>query len=290
MNNPQDVVVLGCGLMGSALARTLAGAGASVGVWNRTHARAEALAGERITPVQDLGDALASSRLVIACVSDYADLTAHLEGRSLDGILLVNLTTGAPSEAEELGRFVATAGGSYLDGAIINYPADVGTERASILVSGPANAWSAAADALAPLGGVEHVGDQIAQANAIDGALVHLFHIPSLVAYIEAASAVLGAGVTPETLNTQTVRMLSNFSNRCRTVADALASDTFTNTQAALGTYGRSARTFSAAYAAEGRPAVMLDAAAARLTEAEEAGLGDKAIASLGRLPARAFS
>ncbi|MCV7081858.1 NAD(P)-binding domain-containing protein [Mycolicibacterium insubricum] len=48
MAESHDVVVLGCGLMGSALARSFATRGYSTGTWNRTHERAEALAADGV--------------------------------------------------------------------------------------------------------------------------------------------------------------------------------------------------------------------------------------------------
>jgi threonine dehydrogenase-like Zn-dependent dehydrogenase len=53
-----DVAVLGCGLMGAALVRALAKTGRSVAVWNRTPDRAEALAGDGVTPIRTVGDAV----------------------------------------------------------------------------------------------------------------------------------------------------------------------------------------------------------------------------------------
>jgi choline dehydrogenase-like flavoprotein len=59
-----DVAVIGCGLMGSALARTFARNGLSVAVWNRTPERAEALAGKGISAVRavDVAGALSTPR------------------------------------------------------------------------------------------------------------------------------------------------------------------------------------------------------------------------------------
>ncbi|WP_415095019.1 NAD(P)-binding domain-containing protein [Nocardioides sp.] len=50
MSESHDIVVLGCGLMGSALARAFAAAGHATGAWNRTYEKAEALAPRGVTP------------------------------------------------------------------------------------------------------------------------------------------------------------------------------------------------------------------------------------------------
>jgi 3-hydroxyisobutyrate dehydrogenase-like beta-hydroxyacid dehydrogenase len=67
--NSYDIAVGGFGLMGSALARAFAKSGHSVAVWNRTYERAEALAGDGITPVRLIEDAVGSAGLVVACTA-----------------------------------------------------------------------------------------------------------------------------------------------------------------------------------------------------------------------------
>jgi 3-hydroxyisobutyrate dehydrogenase-like beta-hydroxyacid dehydrogenase len=64
--------------MGAALARAFAESGCSVVVWNRTPERAEALAGEGITPVRSVADAVGASRLVVACTSTYETTLAAI--------------------------------------------------------------------------------------------------------------------------------------------------------------------------------------------------------------------
>src|SRR4051794_4046065 len=49
-----DVAVVGCGLMGAALARRFAASGLRVAAWNRTYSRAEALASDGVIPVESV--------------------------------------------------------------------------------------------------------------------------------------------------------------------------------------------------------------------------------------------
>jgi ornithine cyclodeaminase/alanine dehydrogenase-like protein (mu-crystallin family) len=128
-----DVAVIGCGLMGAALARALADSGRSVAAWNRTPERAEALAGDGITPVRAIEDAVRSTRLIVACLSTYEATVAALEPvAGWDGAVLVNLASGAPEEAAELRRWAAQRGAEYLDGSIVGYPQDIGSAEAAI--------------------------------------------------------------------------------------------------------------------------------------------------------------
>ncbi|CAM5711654.1 3-hydroxyisobutyrate dehydrogenase-like beta-hydroxyacid dehydrogenase OS=Streptomyces violarus OX=67380 GN=FHS41_003420 PE=3 SV=1 [Streptomyces violarus] len=87
------------GAMGTALARAWAGRRVPRTVWNRTAARAEALAAEGVTvAARTAAAAVAANRLVIACLLDDASLEKALEDADLSGRDLVNLTTGTPAE------------------------------------------------------------------------------------------------------------------------------------------------------------------------------------------------
>src|SRR5262245_17699124 len=115
-----DDVVVGSGLMGAALARTLAKAGRSVAAWNRTPEKAEALADDGVTPIRSIKDAVASSSVVLACTSTY-ETTQEALGRvtDWDDAALVNVTTGTPEGARDMARWAAERDIAYLDGAIL---------------------------------------------------------------------------------------------------------------------------------------------------------------------------
>src|SRR4051812_38456889 len=103
--------------MGAALARALAERGCSVAVWNRTHERALELASKRISAVQEIADLVAGARVVIACLADY-DATYAALSPVVDwgDRVLVNLASGIPREAEEMGRWAGKRGARYIDG------------------------------------------------------------------------------------------------------------------------------------------------------------------------------
>ena len=66
----ERIAVLGCGLMGSKLARTFADNGADVIVWNRTEAKARELEGPNISVAGSVADAAARAELVIVSLDD----------------------------------------------------------------------------------------------------------------------------------------------------------------------------------------------------------------------------
>ncbi|MFD7912604.1 NAD(P)-dependent oxidoreductase [Streptomyces sp. NPDC059752] len=122
--------LLGLGDMGTALARTWLAAGHSLTVWNRTPAKAGALAAEGASVAATAADAVAASALVVVCLLDDASVGATLDGIDLTGKDLVNLTTSTPAEARARAAWARQRGARYLDGGIMATPTMIGVPEA----------------------------------------------------------------------------------------------------------------------------------------------------------------
>ncbi len=173
------IAVLGTGRMGSALVRALLQAGHQTTVWNRTAEKATPLAGAGAVVRHPCCEAVDAADIVIVNVTDYAATAALLRGdgvaEALRGKLVVELTSGTPDGARETGRWAASLGVSYLDGAIMATPDLIGAEHGTILISGPRQAFDAAGGVFRALGGnAQHVGEDLGLANALDSALLAL--------------------------------------------------------------------------------------------------------------------
>ena len=110
-------------------------------------------------------------------VTDYDATHALLDGEgvasALQDSVLVQLTSGIPSEARELAEWASGHGIHYVDGKIIGYPSAIGTPDAAIFYAGSATAFESAKPLLAELGGDPlYVGDDPGHAAAVDGALI----------------------------------------------------------------------------------------------------------------------
>jgi 3-hydroxyisobutyrate dehydrogenase/2-hydroxy-3-oxopropionate reductase len=88
----ERIAVIGTGIIGSCIARRQAAAGRRVTVWNRTRAKAEALAGERIAVAETPAVAAGRADAVAVVVADDAAVEAVLSGP--DGVL-AGLEAGA---------------------------------------------------------------------------------------------------------------------------------------------------------------------------------------------------
>lgn len=168
-----EVTCVGLGLMGSALARAMLAAGHQTTVWNRSPQKAEAMAEQGARATRSLAEALSLSPVTIICIDNYPSIQALLEpqeiAQRLAGRVLVNLTTGTPREAERLSAWAMARGASYLDGAILCGPNQIGTPGGEVLLSGDPATWKAVQPLLACLAGkVRLAGQGIGDASALD--------------------------------------------------------------------------------------------------------------------------
>jgi 3-hydroxyisobutyrate dehydrogenase len=154
---------IGLGAMGLPMARNLHRAGLLAAVWNRSAAKAEALAGETGVAVADgPADLAARAELVVTCVSADADLLAVVDAMAPalgPGGVVVDCSTVAASTAREAAARLATTGAGFLD-----CPVSGGTEGAvagtlSIMVGGEEAALERARPALEAMGrSITHMG------------------------------------------------------------------------------------------------------------------------------------
>lgn len=148
-----SVAVLGLGAMGRALATAVLAAGFPTTVWNRTAAKADALADRGAGRAATPADAIAAGEVVIVCLLDYRSVDDVLRPAAdgLGGRVVVNVTNGVPAQARDTGAWVTGAGAEYVDGGIMAVPPMIGQDAAFILYSGAQVGFERARSALAAL-------------------------------------------------------------------------------------------------------------------------------------------
>jgi 3-hydroxyisobutyrate dehydrogenase-like beta-hydroxyacid dehydrogenase len=151
--------------MGAALATRLLRAGFDVAVYNRTKAKAEALAEYGATVVDRPGQ-LADREVVFTMVSGSADLLAVtsgegglLTGDTGPGVLVDSSTVSAEASAQARVE-AAKVGTEFLAAPVSGNPKVVAAGKLTLAVSGPRPAFDEVAPLLAVLGrGVTYVGE-----------------------------------------------------------------------------------------------------------------------------------
>lgn len=188
-NNSTQVIVIGLGNMGTAIALLLLNSGYKVAVWNRTASKAEPLVSQGAVFATDIQEGIRTSSVVIICVYDYSATRSIFDNHALTDVLkgkvLIQLTTGSPKEARELGKTVHQFGAEYLDGAIQVAPEQMGKSDTTILFSGSKDAFGTIDTILKTLGGnLVYLGEDAGTASAMDlatlssiyGTLFGFFH------------------------------------------------------------------------------------------------------------------
>lgn len=159
------VSILGLGAMGARMAARLLDAGHTLTVWNRTSARADALAARGARPAATPRDAAAGAELVIACVTD--DAASHAVWHGPDGALAglgrgaiaVESSTLTVGSVNRLAEAVADAGAAFLDAPVAGSRPQAEGGTLVYLVGGDARTLDRARPVLGAMGGaVHHVG------------------------------------------------------------------------------------------------------------------------------------
>jgi len=160
----KKVTVIGLGSMGGAIARAFISKGLSVTVWNRNTAKAVPFAALGATVADDLTAAIAASKLIVICVSDYKitqKILATADATILHGRTLVQLSTGTPKEARDFDAWAQQQGSDVLNGDIMAWPRQIGTGEATISIAGSTAVYRQHADMLQALAGtIDHVGEE----------------------------------------------------------------------------------------------------------------------------------
>ena len=117
------VTILGTGLMGSAVGERLLDAGHELTVWNRTRSKAEALAELGASVAASPAEAVAAGDPIIVLLKDAEAIRQVLLQQAplanLDGKTVLQMSTVAPWDSQNIDTSVRAAGGSYLEAPVL---------------------------------------------------------------------------------------------------------------------------------------------------------------------------
>ncbi|GAB4005345.1 NAD(P)-dependent oxidoreductase [Nocardioides ultimimeridianus] len=269
--------VLGTGLMGSAVARALAAAPASTGAWNRTTARAEALADAGVTVHDDVASALADSDAVILMLVDLDAALEVLEDHlpALRGKSVINLMSGTPTLATRAAELVESHGGRYLDGTIQCYPSDIGGAASLVNFSGDRTVWDEHESALRAIaGGSVYVGEDPGAASVLDAALAGTFYTAGLAAFCEALAFLRGSGIDPSRPEVSLDYWFDLFRAQATQLVSELAKEEFASSEATIDIYLGAMRQWQSTMQAAGQRGTVMAAAVSNLQTAVDRGHG----------------
>ena len=223
------VTVLGLGAMGTALARAWLTAGHSVTVWNRTPARAAALAADGATAADTPAEAIAANTLTVVCLLDETSVDQVLTGTDLTGRDVVNLTTGTPAQARARAGWARERGARYLDGGIMAVPPMIGVPEtgAYVFCSGSQELFERHRETLSVPAGTTYVGEDAGSAALHDMALLSAMY-GMFAGTAHAYALIRNEDIDPAALAPLLTDWLTAMAPSIRRTADRLRSGDYT--------------------------------------------------------------
>lgn len=159
---PSSVVAfLGIGLMGRPMAARLAGAGLAPRVWNRTAAKAQALASLGAVPCASAAQAVAGAAVVISMLEAGPAVAATIEAAMpgmAPGTLWIDMSSTRHDEALAFHARLAGQGMRFLDAPVSGGEAGAEAGTLAIMAGGSLHDFNAAAPLFAVLGDAQLVG------------------------------------------------------------------------------------------------------------------------------------
>ncbi len=165
------VTVLGTGIMGAGMARSLAREGHEVTVWNRTAERAEATAGDGITAAGSVTEAVTGADVVFTMLYDADSVLAvtdELVGALGPDAVWSQSSTVGPDGMRRITEAAGEVADRLLDAPVLGTRKPAEDGALVILLSGPQQARTLAAPALEAIGSrTVQVGDELGGASAL---------------------------------------------------------------------------------------------------------------------------
>lgn len=191
----RSVTVVGLGPMGQAMVRAFLAAGVEVTVWNRTAAKADAMAALGAKRAATVAEALAANEVIVLSLTHYAamyDVLGPVADR-LAGKVIANLSSDSPEMARKGGAWVRSHDAEFLSGGFMSAGDDITHPASYIFYSGSQEVFEAHADLLRPLSPQEYLGTDDGLAQVFYQALLITFH-PWMLAFDQALALIESSG------------------------------------------------------------------------------------------------
>ncbi len=275
MRGDRHVAVIGCGLMGSALAQTLHKRDQKVIGWNRSPARLIPLAQAGIPTSTDIAEVLRESTTLIAVLSSYDALRSALDTGDLAGKVLINLTSGSADDSKTMSAWAKERGVDYVDGSIWVLPSMIGSPETVISCAGRQELWLEVEPLLKTLGGSSfHAGFPIENGNILEACFPGAFYMTAQFCFVESILRARQSGISQDVIGKAVAPSMQLLHTSLADLASKIASGDDVAWQASLDVWLHAAEGYKETARGEGMPSPFLDVLLAQLRDAGRAGLG----------------
>ena len=281
----QRVAILGLGIMGGGMAANWLAKGFAVSVWNRTRAKAEALAGKGAKIAATPREAATGAEFIFAMVAD--DDASRSVWLGADGALAgakrgaigVESSTLTPDWIRELARQAQAKGVGFLDAPVGGSRSAAASGELRFFVGGDPQTYEAARPALAAVGAKMDLLGPVG-AGATWKLINNQLAAGQIAALAEALAVAKKAGFRDEQIS-ELILGGAPASPIVKLKLPRMLAQDFEPTDFALSLMLKDARYATALAEALGAPADMIASAAKAFERADAKGLGDKDIAAV---------
>ncbi|MFT4959335.1 MAG: 3-hydroxyisobutyrate dehydrogenase-like beta-hydroxyacid dehydrogenase [Paracoccaceae bacterium] len=157
------IAVLGTGLMGAPMAQNLLRAGFRLRVWNRSPAKAEALAKDGAIVCASPQEAARGAHYVLSMLSDGSATAVIVADKDItdalgEGTIWLEMSSVKPKEARAQRDHLETFGVRHLDAPVSGGTKGAEAGSLAIMVGGDVAVFEAAKSVFEPMGRAVHVG------------------------------------------------------------------------------------------------------------------------------------
>ena len=280
----QRVALLGLGTMGAGMAANWLAKGFEVSVWNRTPAKAQALAGKGASVAATPREAAAGADFVFAMVADDAASRSVWLGAdgalagAKAGAVMVESSTLTPEWVRELGRHAQAKGFGFLDAPVGGSRQAAASGELRFFVGGEPQTYEAARPALAAVGSKMDLLGPVG-AGATWKLINNQLAATQVAALAEALDVARKAGFKNEQIS-DLILGGAPASPIVKLKLPRMLAHDFEPADFALHLMLKDARYATALAQSLGAPADMISGAVKAFARAEAKGLGDKDMAA----------
>ncbi|WP_424934485.1 NAD(P)-dependent oxidoreductase [Amaricoccus macauensis] len=196
---------IGLGVMGAGMARNIAASGLKLAVTTSSPDKAETFRALGAEICETPADLAARCRIIVSCVPDAAALRGVFAGETgltaqdWNGGLLIDCSTIAPFEAEEMAQQLASVGGRFIDAPVSGGAKGAESGTLTIMCGGSQDDVAEAQPVLQAMGkNIHHVGP-LGAGQALK-ACNQLMVAVNMMGVFEAVSLARAAGVDPKVM------------------------------------------------------------------------------------------
>lgn len=285
MSASTRTAIVGCGLMGSALVKTLHAKGQAVVAWNRSPAALDPLREQGIAATTNLSSALAGSDTAIVALSSYDVVRSVLGAASLSelsGKIIVNLSSGSAQDARDLREWATDRNAEYLDGSIWVLPNMIGAPDTVISCAGPVNLWERIEGAIRLLGGAAfHAGEAIENGNVLEACFPGAFYMTAQHCFLESLVRAKRLGIDLDVIAQSIAPSMKLLRTSLDDLIEKVGMGDVAPHEASLDVWCHAAEGYSRINGETGLASPFLDALLLQLRSALSSGLGPRGAAAM---------